>query len=179
MSSGWGIRTLSADHPVFNPLSYQNGSVWPHDNGLIAAGLRRYGFAAEACDIAHDVISAGRYFSYHQMPELYAGLQRDPMNFPVQYRGANVPQAWAAGSTFMFLRTILGLMPDAPNNKLYLDPFLPDWLQEITIRDLRVGEHKLDIRFRRAGPKTCFEVLKGEARIVSQRSFASGPALPA
>lgn len=179
MSSGWGIRTLSADHPAYNPLSYQNGSVWPHDNGLIALGLRRYGFAAEACRIAHDVISAGRYFAHHQMPELYAGLQRHAMSFPVQYPGANVPQAWAAGSTFMFLQMILGLVSDAPNGKLYLDPELPDWLPEITVRDLRIGERKFDIRFWRAGPESCFEVLRGDPQAVARRSFASGPALPA
>lgn len=179
MSSGWGIRTLSANHPAFNPLSYQNGSVWPHDNGLIAAGLRRYGFVAEACGVAHDVISAGRYFAHRQMPELYAGLQRDPMNFPVQYLGANVPQAWAAGSIFMFLQVILGLVPDASRGKLYIDPFLPDWLQEMTIRDLRVGQGKFDIRFWRTGPETRVEVLSGDAQAVSRRSCASGPALPA
>lgn len=179
MSSGWGIRTLSAEHPAFNPLSYQNGSVWPHDNGLIAAGLRRYGFAAEACDVAHDVISAGRYFAHHQMPELYAGLHRDAMNFPVQYLGANVPQAWAAGSIFMFLQVILGLVPDAPRGKLYVDPYLPDWLQEITIRDLRVGQGKFEIHFWRKGPETCFEVLSGDARAVTRRSFATGSELPA
>jgi glycogen debranching enzyme len=179
MSSGWGIRTLSADHPAFNPLSYQNGSVWPHDNGLIVMGLRRYGFASEACRVAHDVVSAGGYFAHDQMPELYAGLQRRAMSFPVQYHDANVPQAWAAGSIFMFLRAILGLGPDACNDKLYVDPFLPDWLREITIRDLRIGQRKLDIRFWRSGPETCFEVLSGEPQAVVYRSFATGPALPA
>ncbi|HEX5509974.1 MAG TPA: glycogen debranching N-terminal domain-containing protein, partial [Pseudolabrys sp.] len=104
MWSGWGIRTLSSDHPTYNPYSYQNGSVWPHDNGFIALGFRRYGFAAEAARVARDVSGAGSYFMQHQMPELYAGLQHNLTNFPVQYLGANVPQAWAAGSTFVFLK---------------------------------------------------------------------------
>jgi glycogen debranching enzyme len=177
MSSGWGIRTLSADHPCFNPLSYQNGSVWPHDNGLIAFGLRRYGFAAEAAGIARDVFSAAGYFAHYQVPELYAGLQREAMSFPVQYFDANVPQAWAAGSIFMFLRTMLGLEPHAAEGKLYVDPLLPDWLQEITIRNLSVGQRKLDVRFWREGLKSCFEVLRGEPQAVSRRSFASGPEL--
>lgn len=178
MSSGWGIRTLSSEHPAFNPLSYQNGSVWPHDNGLIALGLRRYGFAAEVCRIAHDVVAAGKYFARHQMPELYAGMSRDSMNFPVQYLGANVPQAWAAGSIFMLLQAILGLTPDAPHDKLYVDPCLPDWLPDITIRDLRVGGGKLDIRFwREEKGESRFEVLSGDGRAVSQQSFATGPAL--
>jgi glycogen debranching enzyme len=179
MSSGWGIRTLSADHPAFNPLSYQNGSVWPHDNGLISLGFRRYGFAAESCCVARDVIAAARYFAHHQMPELYAGLQRQAMNFPVQYLGANVPQAWAAGSLLMFLRAILGLVPAGSHDKLHVDPFLPNWLPEITIRNLRVGQRSFDIRFWRVGADTRFEVVSGDSRAVSRRSFVTGTALPA
>lgn len=178
MWSGWGVRTLSAEHPAFNPLSYQNGSVWPHDNGLIALGFRRYGFAAEACRIAHGVMSAGRYFAHHQMPELYAGLQREPMNFPVQYLGANVPQAWAAGSMFMFLQAMLGIVSDAPEGKLYLEPLLPKWLPDLTVRDLRAAGDRVAIRFWRDGGETRFEVLNGPAQAISRRSFASGPALP-
>ena len=82
MWSGWGIRTLSADHPAYNPHSYQNGSVWPHDNGIIALGFRRYGFADEAARIARDISGAAGYFMLHQMPELYAGLQRDADQLP-------------------------------------------------------------------------------------------------
>ena len=89
----------------------------------------------------------------HQMPELYAGLQRDPTNFPVQYLGANVPQAWAAGSSFSLLQ-MLGFQPDAPDERLYLDPALPDWMPDLTVRDLRVGGTTFDIRFARAGATT-------------------------
>jgi glycogen debranching enzyme len=98
MWSGWGICTLSADHPAFNPHNYQTGAVWPHDNSLIALGMRRYGFATEAAAVARDISSAASYFLLNQLPELYGGLQRDPTSFPVQYLGANVPQAWAAGT---------------------------------------------------------------------------------
>ncbi|OJU25014.1 MAG: amylo-alpha-1,6-glucosidase [Nitrobacter sp. 62-13] len=174
MWSGWGIRTLSADHPAYNPFSYQNGSVWPHDNSLIALGFRRYGFAAEAIRIAHAVSNAGSYFMQHQMPELYAGLGRNAMSFPVQYLGANVPQAWAAGSAFFFLQAILGLQPNAPENKLYVDPVLPDWLPDITIKDLQLGQEKFDIQFRRDGLATRWEVLKGDAGAVVNSSFATG-----
>ena len=83
----------------------------------------------------------------HQMPELYSGMQRDPTNFPVQYLGANVPQAWAAGSCFAMLQMIVGFQPDAPAGKLYIDPALPEWLPELTIRDLQVGENVFDLRF--------------------------------
>ena len=112
MWSGWGIRTLSADNPSYNPYSYQNGSVWPHDNGIIALGFKRYGFADEAAAIARDVAARGELSSRSsQLPELYAGMQRDDDNFPVQYLGANVPQAWAAGSVFALLQAMLGLRP--------------------------------------------------------------------
>jgi glycogen debranching enzyme len=173
MWSGWGIRTLSSDHPAYNPNSYQNGAVWPHDNSLIAVGFRRYGFVDEAMRIARDISGAAGYFMLHQMPELYSGLQRDPTNFPVQYLGANVPQAWAAGSFFTFLQMIVGFQPDAPDGKLYIDPVLPAWLPDLTIRDLRVGRHVFDMRFWRDSEATRFEVLKGEASAVGQGSYTT------
>jgi glycogen debranching enzyme len=175
MWSGWGIRTLSADHPAYNPHSYQNGSVWPHDNALIALGFRRYGFAVEAARIARDISGAAAFFALHQMPELYSGLQRNPTNFPVQYLGANVPQAWAAGSSFSFLEMTLGFQPDAPAGVLYLDPHLPPWIDDLTIRDLSVGRAVYDLRFWRDGEATRWEVLKGDSATVAQRTFASGP----
>ena len=166
MWSGWGIRTLSAEHPCYNPYSYQNGSVWPHDNGIIALGFRRYGFAAEAGQIARDLNEAASHFLLNQMPELYAGLQREPTGFPVQYVGANVPQAWAAGSVFMTLRAMLGLRPDAPHGKLGLAPMLPRWLPDLTLHGLRLGEQSFDIRFTRHEDGTVFEVLHGNAGAV-------------
>jgi glycogen debranching enzyme len=172
MNSGWGIRTLSADHPAFNPYSYQNGSVWPHDNSLIALGFKRYGFVREANHVAHDISAAASYFLMNQLPELYAGVQRDGANFPVQYLGANVPQAWAAGSCFALLQAILGIQPDAPNDRLFVDPQLPDWLPDVTLRDLRLGHRHLDIRFRREGDSTVWDVLRGDAHVVAHRSAA-------
>jgi glycogen debranching enzyme len=166
MWSGWGIRTLSAFHPRYNPLSYQNGSVWPHDNGIIAIGFKQYGFVEEAARVAKAVSDAGSYFTLYQMPELYAGIQRDDANFPVQYPGANVPQAWAAGSIFSFLQALLGFEPDAPRGKLYLDPVLPDWLPDLRLNDLRLGKQAFDLRFWREGARTRFEVLKGDRAVV-------------
>jgi glycogen debranching enzyme len=169
MWSGWGIRTLSASHPSYNPYSYQNGSVWPHDNGLIAQGFKRYGFVKEANAVANDVMGAASFFMLNQLPELYAGIQRDGSNFPVQYLGANVPQAWAAGSVFSLVQAMIGFQPDAPNGRLLVDPSLPDWLPDLTLRGLRIGDGVLDIRFRRDGEQTGFEVLKGDpARVVRQ-----------
>jgi len=169
--SGWGIRTLSADHAAFNPYNYQTGAVWPHDNSLIALGMRRYGFAAEAAAVARDISRAASHFLLNQLPELYAGLQRDPTSFPVQYLGANVPQAWAAGTPFMLLQAMLGLQHDAPRGKLYIDPALPDWLPDVALTDLRLGRRHFDIRFWRDGKDTVFKVLKGKNGVVEQKSI--------
>ena len=171
MWSGWGIRTLSAKNPAYNPYSYQNGSVWPHDNGIIAFGFRRYGFAREACQIARAVTDAGNYFIAQQLPELYAGIERTRTNFPVQYLGANVPQAWAAGSLFFLLQSILGIRPDAPRGVLCVDPALPDWLDEIALSDLRCGDQLFDIEFRRRGQDTEFSVTRGNPTAVVRRRF--------
>ncbi len=161
MFSGWGIRTLSSSHAAYNPYSYQNGSVWPHDNGLIAVGMKRAGFAAEAARVARAVSGAAAFFALHQMPELYAGLPRDAAPFPVQVPGANVPQAWAAGSAFSFLAAMLGLDPDAPRGVLRLDPTLPQWLPELRLNDLCVNGERFDLHFRRVGDTTVTEVLRG------------------
>jgi glycogen debranching enzyme len=169
MNSGWGIRTLSSLHPAYNPYSYQNGSVWPHDNSLIALGFKRYGFVSELSQIAHDISFAASHFLLSQLPELYSGVAREKDSFPVQYLGANVPQAWAAGSCFALLQAMLGIQPDAPNEKLYVDPDLPDWLPDITLYDLRVGRRHLDIAFRREGEATVFEVIKGDKHVVELR----------
>jgi len=170
MWSGWGIRTLSAEHPSYNPYSYQTGSVWPHDNAIIALGLRRYGFTAEAGRVARDLSEAASHFNLNQMPELYAGLARVPFGFPVQYVGANVPQAWAAGAVFMTLRAMLGLEPDAPRDRLCIDPALPPWLPDVTLFGLRIGRHSFDIRFRRDGDATVHEVLRGDEAAVVRRA---------
>jgi glycogen debranching enzyme len=171
MNSGWGIRTLSAQHPAFNPYSYQNGSVWPHDNSLIALGFKRYGFTREAAQIARDISGAASHFLLNQLPELYAGVQRGEGEFPVQYLGANVPQAWAAGSAFALLQAILGIHTDAPQGRIFVDPTLPAWLPDITLLGLRLGRRSFDVRFWRDGDATRFEVLRGEAHVVEQRRF--------
>ncbi len=174
MWSGWGIRTLSADHPAYNPYSYQCGSVWPHDNGIIALGFTRYGFREEAAKVTRAISAAGSYFLSNQLPELYSGITSTDMNFPVQYLGANVPQAWAAGSVFMLLQAMLGFLPDAPAGRLWIDPHLPDWLRDITVSRLRVGDHVFKIRFWRDGADTRFEVLEGDPAYVEQRAFNGG-----
>jgi glycogen debranching enzyme len=166
MWTGWGIRTLAATNPAFNPYNYQTGSVWPHDNAIIAMGFKLYGFGAEAAQIAHDISKAASHFLLNQLPELYTAFPRNEMNFPVQYIGANVPQAWAAGSAFMLTQSMLGLLPDAPRKQLHIDPLLPQWLPDLTVRNLQIGDRKLDIRFWRDGERTNFKVLSGDPSIV-------------
>jgi glycogen debranching enzyme len=171
MWSGWGIRTLSADHPSFNPLGYQLGSIWPHDNSIIAMGFKRYGFGNEVARIARDISRAASHFQGNQVPELFAGNQRDGTNFPVQYLGANVPQAWAAGSASTLLQAMLGVFLDAPVGKLYVDPALPEWLPDVTLSNLTLGKEKFAIRFWREGDNTRHEVVEGDAAAVERRRF--------
>ena len=174
MWSGWGIRTLSALHKSFNPYNYQTGGVWPHDNAIIAFGFRRYGFAAEAAAVARSISGAASHFLINELPELYAGLQRENLSFPVQYIGANVPQAWAAGTPFVLLQAMLGIVPDAPRGRLYVDPALPDWMPDVTLIDLRLGRKTMDLRFWRDGEATKFEVLRGDASSVELQPIADG-----
>ncbi len=167
MWSGWGIRTLSAAHPSFNPHSYHLGSIWAHDNGIIALGCKRYGFSAEAARIARGISEAGSYFENYRLPEVYAGITQQKGAFPIQYAQANVPQAWAAGSVFHLLQAILGLQADAPNHRLYVDPELPVWLPEITLRQLTIGNATVDLRFWREDEHTRWaaEVKAGDIEI--------------
>lgn len=149
MWSGWGIRTLSSDHAAYNPFSYHTGTVWPHDNALISGGFRRYGHDAEAAKVARGLFEASERFQANRLPELFAGLPRDEGSFPVQYLGANVPQAWAAGSIFRLIAVLCGMhaTTDLTGSRLYVDPALPDWLSEVTIRNLRAGTGMAGLRF--------------------------------
>jgi len=166
MWSGWGIRTLSSNNPAYNPYSYQRGSVWPHDNSVIAAGLKRYGHAEEANQVARAVLDAARRFQSYRLPEVYSGMPRVPDSFPAQYIGANIPQAWAAGSIFQFLQAMLGLRADAPDGVLYVDPTLPAWLSDLDVVNLNVGDSLLDLHFfRRHDGSSAYDVLRQSGSI--------------
>jgi glycogen debranching enzyme len=145
MWSGWGIRTLSSQHPSYNPFSYQLGSVWPHDNVIAAAGFRRYGLDDQAAGVIRAVFDAAARFRSARIPELFAGLQREPGGFPTQYLGANVPQAWAAGAVIHAVDVLLGLDADAPGGRLTLRPALPEWLDEVGLTSLGVGPGSVDL----------------------------------
>ena len=145
MWSGWGIRTLSSQHPSYNPYSYQLGSVWPHDNVIAAAGLRRYGLDHQAAGVIRAVFDAAARFRSARLPELFAGLEREPGGFPAQYLGANVPQAWAAGAVIQAVDVLLGLDADASQGRLTLRPALPDWLSQIRLSKLGIGSRNVDL----------------------------------
>lgn len=145
MYSGWGVRTLSAGHPAYNPFSYHCGSVWPHDNAILAAGMRRYGHDAEACRVAEGIFDAAERFKDQRLPELFAGLQRDSAGFPVPYLNANVPQAWASGSIIHLLSTLAGLSADASRGAIEIDPTLPGWLPDLSVSNLEVGSSAIDL----------------------------------
>ena len=151
MYTGWGLRTLSSRYPTYNPMSYHNGSVWPHDSAMAAQGMARYGFHEEANEVVSGLIEAGRRFPNSRLPELFCGFQRD-LRFssrPADYLVSCIPQAWSAGMIFLNLRTLLGMEPDLLTQRLLMDPALPPWLERIDVRDLRVFGEPLSFRVRR------------------------------
>jgi len=148
--SGWGIRTLDEGEARYNPMSYHNGSVWPHDNALIAAGLARYGLREAAAKVFGSLFAASVFVDLHRMPELFCGFPRRPHEGPTLYPVACAPQAWAAAAVFLLLQSTLGLIVDAPNRRLCLDrPELPPIMKRLEVRNLRIAGASLDLSFRR------------------------------
>jgi len=171
MFSGWGIRTMSKEAAGYNPMSYHNGTVWPHDNALIAAGLKRYGYLDATNRIATAMFEAAQYTDYMRLPELFCGFTRRTPSPPVQYPVACSPQAWAAGAPFLLLQGMLGISAAAHENVLTVNkPHLPPWLNEVELRNLRVGDSALSLVFRREGETTGFSLLsrEGDVRVVME-----------
>ncbi len=162
MFSGWGIRTLSRTHPSYNPMSYHNGSVWPHDNAIAAAGLKRYGFPEATERIAEALFEVAAGQRDLRLPELFCGFSRGESRSIVDYPVACVPQAWAAAAPFMLLQTLLGISAHAPDRRLNVDrPQLPGWLQSVDVRGLRVGAARTSLGFSRtASGSTGFWLLE-------------------
>jgi glycogen debranching enzyme len=159
--SGWGIRTLSAEHAAYNPLSYHRGSIWPHDNSLIAFGMARYGWTRDAFQILRALYQASLHFRHFRLPELFCGMGLGEADFPVRYPVACTPQAWASAAPFLLLRSALGIFADAPKRELRIfNPNLPAWLGEVVLDRFRVGNTRLKIRFGRTGAATAVDVLE-------------------
>jgi glycogen debranching enzyme len=144
--SGWGIRTVASSETRYNPMSYHNGSVWPHDNSLIAAGFAHYELKASAAMVLTGLMDASIFFDLHRLPELFCGFPRRPGESPTLYPVACAPQAWASGAVFLLLQSSLGLSVLAPEHRLvFSKPFLPPFLPQVSIRDLKVGDARVDL----------------------------------
>jgi glycogen debranching enzyme len=158
--SGWGIRTLATSEVRYNPMSYHNGSIWPHDNALIAAGFARYGLHDEALTVLGGLFEASLHMDLHRLPELFCGFQRGRDEAPVSYPVACNPQAWASGSVFLLLQSVLGLEVLAAQRTVKLTrPRLPAFLNEVRITNLRVGPHSLDLLLERHESDVGIDVL--------------------
>lgn len=163
MFSGWGLRTLSASHPVFNPMSYHDGSVWPHDNGIVALGLSLSGQKAAMLPIFSALYDAANGLRYNRLPELYCGMVRAQGLRPVLYPVSCSPQAWASGTFFMLLQAATGILPDAPAHELHIrEPLLPHFLGELVVHGLQVGRSRISLQFTRRGDRTLANLLDVE-----------------
>ncbi|WP_406696828.1 amylo-alpha-1,6-glucosidase [Singulisphaera sp. Ch08] len=167
--SGWGIRTLATIERRFNPMSYHNGTVWPHDNALIAYGASRYGLKDLAAGVLAGLFAAGTYFDLNRMPELFCGFPREPGEGPIPYPVACAPQAWAAGSTVLLLQACLGLRVSALDRQVWFhQPHLPPFVPELRITNLSLADATVDLHLVRHGDDVGVNVLRrvGELSIV-------------
>lgn len=172
MFSGWGIRTLSGNEVAFNPMSYHNGSIWPHDNAIIARGFARIGETALVEKTFSGLFNSARHMFYKRLPELFCGFERsegreaDP---PVRYPVACIPQAWAAASMYSLIQSMLNFTPNAAEKTLSIrSPKLPSWLDVLHVNNLRVGEARIDLAFRRSQRTVTVDVkdLTGELDVL-------------
>ncbi len=170
--SGWGVRTLSSDHPAYNPFSYHLGSVWPVENGTFALGFARYGCWDELHRLAEALFAATDLFSGNRLPEALGGLPRDARHpHPGIYPESNEPQGWSASAIVLLVQALLGLRPVAPLGLLLVDPHLPPWLPDLRLEGVRVGRARLDLEFRRGpGGQTTYRVARraGRVRVLRQ-----------
>ncbi len=169
MFNGWGVRTLSNLSPAYNPMGYHIGSVWPHDNSLIALGMRSQSLVKQSLRIAQGLIDMTISQPYHRPPELFCGYEHDGFTSPVQYPVACSPQAWATGTIFQLISIMVNFVPDANNNQLHIiDPCLLNSINRLSIQNLRIGQTLLDLEFERYGDTTACRVNKkrGNLRVI-------------
>ena len=164
--NGWGVRTVAATEARFNPMSYHNGSVWPHDNALIAAGMASYGFKHGALKILSGLFDASRFLDLHRLPELLCGFSRRPGEGPTLYPVACSPQTWSSVALFLLLQSCLGLRIEAPLARLsFSQPVLPPFLEHIEIKNLRIGDATVDLSLERDAKDVGINVLRREGRV--------------
>jgi glycogen debranching enzyme len=150
MFSGWGIRTLAKSMAAYNPMSYHNGSVWPHDNAICAAGLMRYGYTEQAQRVAGVILDAAAHFGY-RLPELYCGFSREEFGAPVPYPTSCSPQAWAAGAPLLLLHTLLRMTPDMPSGRLWCAPAVPERYLPMRVGGLSLAKARVAVELWQSG----------------------------
>ena len=164
--TGWGIRTVAHGEARYNPMSYHDGSIWPHDNALIALGLSRYGLKHSVEQVFKALFDAATYMDLRRLPELFCGFRREKGRGPTLYPVACAPQAWASATPFTLLEAALGLEFDAGRGEIRLhNPRLPAFLNEVVLRDLQLGVSSADLRVRRHGDEVSLEVMKTKGQI--------------
>lgn len=170
--SGWGIRTIGRDEARYNPMSYHNGSIWPHDNSMIAAGLARYGHKASVARVFGGLFDAATYMDLRRLPELYCGFRRGRGRGPTLYPVACAPQAWAAGATLQLIQASLGMEFDSDRQEIVLrNPQLPPFLEAITLRNLRVGQSSVDMTISRQTDGVATQILRNDNHVKVSVSF--------
>jgi glycogen debranching enzyme len=176
--SGWGIRTLSSEHPAYNPFSYHLGSVWPVENGTFALGFARYGQFAELHRLTEGLFAATDLFVANRLPEAVGGLPRDELHpHPGIYPESNAPQGWSASMVALLVQSLLGMRPVAPLGLLLIDPQLPPWLPDLRLDGIRVGPARVDLAFARTQDGTTqWRVMRREGRVrVLRQPVPQGP----
>jgi glycogen debranching enzyme len=164
--TGWGIRTVARGEARYNPMSYHDGSIWPHDNALIALGLARYGLKHSVEHLFGALFDAATYMDLRRLPELFCGFRREKGRGPTLYPVACAPQAWASATPFTLLEAALGLEFDASHGEIRLrNPRLPSFINDVVLRDLRLGPSSVDLRVRRHGDDVSLEVLRTRGQI--------------
>jgi len=164
--TGWGIRTVAHGESRYNPMSYHDGSIWPHDNALIALGLARYGLKHSVAQLFKGLFEAATYMDLRRLPELFCGFRREKGRGPTLYPVACAPQAWASATPFTLLEAALGLEFDSQRGEIRLrNPRLPVFLNEVVLRELRLGLSSVDLRVRRHGDEVSLEVLHTRGHI--------------
>jgi glycogen debranching enzyme len=159
--SGWGIRTVGKHEALYNPMSYHNGSIWPHDNALIAIGLARYGHKRAVERVFKGLFDTASYMDLRRLPELFCGFQRGRGRGPTLYPVACSPQAWASAAPFTLLEASLGLRFDPGAGEIQLiNPCLPSFIEEVTLRNIRLGGASVDFAVRRHGSEASLEILR-------------------
>jgi glycogen debranching enzyme len=167
--SGWGIRTIAEGEARYNPMSYHNGSVWPHDNALIAMGFARYGLRDALLALFEGMFATSQFMDLHRLPELFCGFRREPGEAPTRYPVACIPQAWSAAAVFGLLDALLGISFDPVGERIHVNrPVLPDYVDEVRISGLAVGEGEMDLLLRRHLRDVAVNVLdkKGDGELV-------------